>query len=63
MLHAGQKVLDEDDVLLLAEVLEVCPHLVQRHHGLPVTADVLLQHLGKRNKTQVKNVQWEPVTQ
>ena len=45
VLHAGQEVLDEDDVLLLAEVLEVGAHLVQGHHGFPVATDVFLQHL------------------
>ena len=42
VLHAGQEVLDEDDVLFLAEVLEVRPHLVEGHHGFPVTTDVFL---------------------
>lgn len=53
VLHAGQEILDEDDVLLLAEVLEVGAHLVQGHHGLPVATDVFLQHLANTANAQV----------
>ena len=45
VLDARQQVLDEDHVLLLAEVLQVGAHFVQRDHCLTVLTHVLLQHL------------------
>ncbi|KAE8750219.1 hypothetical protein FOCC_FOCC003027 [Frankliniella occidentalis] len=45
VLHADEKVLDEDHVLLLTEVLEVRALLVQVEHGLAVHSHVLLEGL------------------
>ena len=45
VLDAGQEVPDQNHVLLLTEVLQVGPRLVQSNHSLPVLANVLLQNL------------------
>ena len=45
MLDADQEVLDEDDILLLGEVLQVSPLLVQRKHRFPLRRHLVLELL------------------
>ena len=45
VLDAGQEVPDQNHILLLTEVLQVGPGLVQGNHFLPVLANVLLEDL------------------
>ena len=49
VLDAGQEVPDQNHVLLLTEVLQVGPRLVQGNHSLPVLANVLLENLWSIN--------------
>ena len=59
MLDTGEQVLDEDDVLLLAEVLQMSSRLIQLHHSAAITGDLLLKTLveRRRNKGQMKYTQ------
>ena len=62
MLHADEEVLDEDDVLLLTEVLEMCARLIQGRHRLPLSTDVLLQHLVAETQKVKGQCRWpEPL--
>lgn len=45
VLHRNQKVLDKNNVLLLAEVFEMGSLLVEVEHGLAVCGDLLLEGL------------------
>lgn len=59
LLDTGQKVLDDDHVLFLAEVFQVCACLVQTDHLFTVGGYVFLQCLfqvtdNNNNKTKLK---------
>lgn len=44
-LHTEQQVLDQDHILFLAEVLQMCPRLVQFNDVVPVGVNLCHKHL------------------
>lgn len=51
-LHAEQQVLDQHHVLLLAEILQVRPRLVQLDDVVPVRVHLRHKHLGEDERNQ-----------
>lgn len=51
-LHAEQQVLDQDHILFLAEVLQVCPCLVQFNDVVSVGVHLCHKHLHKSSREE-----------